>query len=317
MRRRWMKKIAVIDIGTNSMRMLIAQIEANKIIQSYKTLQTTRLGQGINEREITSLAFARNLNALKLFKEQAEKEKVEEILVFGTSALRDASNANNFVQKVKSELGLSIKVLSGKQEAEMGFMGVINEISQDALIIDIGGGSTEFIAGNRDKGIMDMLSIDIGALRITQTYIKNDPIKENEVIKIQEVLQDRLKEMTLLFSSQRSINIIGIGGTITTLSAIKQNMEVYDGEKIHNSKLSKQDVNDILKRLCSLNFEERKRVRGLQPARADIIIAGTMILRCIIGILEIESLMVSEQDNLEGMLFYYMGGKKHIKGIDE
>lgn len=304
-----MRKVGVIDIGTNSMRMLISQIEENSIIKSYKTIQTTRLGQGINEGKITPSAMERNLKALKLFKEQAEEEKIEEILVFGTSALRDASNSKDFIQRVKDQLGLSIKTLSGKQEAEIGFMGAIHGLSQDALVIDIGGGSTEFIIGNSYKGILDMVSIDVGALRITETYIKNDPIKPSEIIEVQEVVQDMLRKNASKFSPQDLINIIGIGGTITTLSAIKQDMEIYNGERIHGSKLSKKDINNILKRLSSLNLDERKKVRGLQPGRADIIIAGTIILKVIMEIMRIDQLMVSDCDNLEGMLYYYLGKK--------
>lgn len=291
------------------MRMLISQIEGNRIISSYKTIQITRLGQGINEGEILPLALERNLNTLKLFKEQAEEEKVEVFLVFGTSALRDASNSKDFIQRAKNELGLTIEILSGKQEAEIGFMGAINELSQEALIIDIGGGSTEFIIGNKDNGILDMISIDIGALRITEAYIKNDPIKIDEVSAIQEAVQDMVRKISSKFSPQRLQDIIGIGGTITTLSAIKQDMEVYNGERIHHSKLTKQDISDILNRLSSLNLGERKRVKGLQPGRADIIIAGTIILKCIMEILEIDNLIVSDSDNLEGMLYYYLEKK--------
>jgi exopolyphosphatase/guanosine-5'-triphosphate,3'-diphosphate pyrophosphatase len=304
-----MKKIGVIDIGTNSMRMLISQIEGNRIINSYKTMQITRLGQGINEGEILPSALERNLKALKLFKEQAEEEQAEEILVFGTSALRDAWNSKDFIQRVKNELGITIEILSGKQEAEIGFMGAIYELSQDALIIDIGGGSTEFIIGDKDYGILDMISIDIGALRITEAYIKNDPIKIEEVSAIKEAVQDMVRKISPKFSPQGSQDIIGIGGTITTLSAIKQDMEVYNSERIHHSKLSKQDVRDILNRLRSLNLDERKKVKGLQPGRADIIIAGTIILKSIMEILEIDNIIVSDSDNLEGMLYYHMEKK--------
>ena len=305
-----MRKIAVIDIGTNSMRFMISKIQRNKVVKSYKTLKTTRIGKGINRNgEISPEALERNFSALKDFKEQGEKEGAREIIVFGTSALRDARNAGEFICMVQRKLGLSIEVLSGEQEAQIGFQGAIEGISGNVLVIDIGGGSTEFIYGNRDRGILAMTSLNLGALRMTESYIHNDPIKKEELL----ALKERIKEMVRGLSPQfyRDNSVIGIGGTITTLSAIKQNMKEYDSKKIHHSKLSIEDVRDVLKRLKALNLEQRKKVWGLQASRADIIIAGIVILEGIMEILEIRELMVSERDNLEGMLYHYLGKKKY------
>lgn len=300
-----MEKIVIIDIGTNSMRFMMSEIQRNQVVKSYKALKTTRIGEGIHQNgEILSKALERNFSALKEFKEQAEKEGVREIIVFGTSALRDAKNAREFICMVQRKLGLSIEVLSGEQEAQIGFRGAIEGISEDALVIDIGGGSTEFIYGNKDKGILGMTSLNLGALRMTESYIRNDPIKEEELL----VLKERIKEMVQGLSPQfyRDNPVIGIGGTITTLSAIKQNMKEYDRKKIHHSKLFIEDVRDLLKRLKTLNLEQRKKVWGLQPSRADIIIAGIVILEEIMETLKIRELMVSERDNLEGMLDHYL-----------
>ncbi len=305
-----MRKIAVIDIGTNSMRFMISKIQRNKVVKSYKTLKTTRIGKGINRNgEISPEALERNFSALKDFKEQGEKEGAREIIVFGTSALRDARNAGEFICMVQRKLGLSIEVLSGEQEAQIGFQGAIEGISGNVLVIDIGGGSTEFIYGNRDRGILAMTSLNLGALRMTESYIHNDPIKKEELL----ALKERIKEMVRGLSPQfyRDNSVIGIGGTITTLSAIKQNMKEYDSKKIHHSKLSIEDVRDVLKRLKALNLEQRKKVWGLQASRADIIIAGIVILEGIMEILEIRELMVSERDNLEGMLYHYLEKKKY------
>ncbi|SJZ49925.1 Ppx/GppA phosphatase family protein [Garciella nitratireducens] len=305
-----MQKIAVIDIGTNSMRYMISEIEQNKIVKCYKTLKTTRIGEGMQQKgEISSQAFDRNLKALKEFKEQAEKQGAKEIIVFGTSALRDAKNAKEFISIVQRKLNLSIEILTGEQEARIGFQGAIEGVLEDVLVIDIGGGSTEFIYGNQKKGILGMTSLNIGALRMKEIYIYHDPVKEEELLilkqRIKETLQEGLSQSFYNMSS-----VMGIGGTITTLSSIKQNMKEYDSKKIHHSKLLIQDVRNILKRLKVLNLEQRKKIVGLQPSRADIIIAGIVILLEIMETLKIEELLVSEKDTLEGMLLFKLRMKK-------
>ncbi|RBP35479.1 Ppx/GppA phosphatase family protein [Garciella nitratireducens] len=305
-----MQKIAVIDIGTNSMRYMISEIQQNKIVKCYKTLKTTRIGEGMQQKgEISSQAFDRNLKALKEFKEQAEKQGATEIIVFGTSALRDAKNAKEFISIVQRKLNLSIEILTGEQEARIGFQGAIEGVLEDVLVIDIGGGSTEFIYGNQKKGILEMTSLNIGALRMKEIYIYHDPVKEEELLilkqRIKETLQEGLSQSFYNMSS-----VMGIGGTITTLSSIKQNMKEYDSKKIHHSKLLIQDVRNILKRLKVLNLEQRKKIVGLQPSRADIIIAGIVILLEIMETLKIEELLVSEKDTLEGMLLFKLRMKK-------
>ena len=154
-----MKKIGVIDIGTNSMRMLVSQIKNGKALDSYKTLQITRLGEGITRGIIIPQTLENNLYHLGQFKEQAIKDGVEDILVFGTSALRDAKNSEDFIKRAKDELGLFIKVLSGEEEGIFGFIGATHGLSKEATIIDIGGGSTEFIVGNKEGKIPYSLSL--------------------------------------------------------------------------------------------------------------------------------------------------------------
>lgn len=307
--KRAMEKIGVIDIGTNSMRLLIALIKKDRIIKSCKSIQTTRIGQEIHEKgRIHPKALERNFKALKEFKEKAEKERVEKVLVFGTSALRDASNAREFIDRVESELDLSIEILGGKQEAEIGFRGAIHGTQKDALVIDIGGGSTELILGDTHEGIINMTSLNIGALRMTKAYIHSDPVTQEEIIALEKEIQESIRKVALPFYGSEIT--IGIGGTITTLSAIKQNMKEYDAKKIHHSKLSIKDIEDILCRLRVLKLEDRKKVWGLQPSRADIIVAGVVILKSIMEILEIDLLRVSESDNLEGMLYHYLEKNK-------
>ena len=300
-----MKKIAVIDIGTNSMRLMIATLKGQQIIDKEKTIETTRMGQDIDKNGyLSEQAMERNFATLKKFVEKANKQGVEKTILFATSALRDAVNRKEFMNRVENELNLKIELLSGEKEAEIGFKGVGHEINIDKLmVIDIGGGSTEFILGNKQEGILNLTSINIGALRMTEKYISQDPINSSELSKLEEYIKKQLLALGQKIALTEELKVVGIGGTITTLSAIKQQMENYDWRKIHRSTLSFEDIRQILGQLISLNLEERKKVKGLQPKRADIIIAGIVILKCIMEIFAIESIMISESDNLEGMVY--------------
>lgn len=304
-----MKKIGVIDIGTNSMRMLVSQVKDGQILDSYKVLQTTRLGEGINQGIILPPAIDKNIDYLKLFKEQAIDDGVEDFLVFGTSALRDAKNSEDFIQRAKVELGLYIKVLSGEEEGMIGFIGATHDLSKEAIIIDIGGGSTEFIVGNKEGGISHSLSLDMGAVRFTEAYVNHDPIIKEEVNMIKKITANIIKRVPSHFYPNGIKDIIGIGGTITSLAAIKQNLEIYDINKVHQSILYRDDLNTFLKRILPLSLKERKNIQGLHPGRADIIIAGSLILKGIMTYLKMEKLLVSDRDNLEGMLYCYLSKK--------
>lgn len=300
-----MKKVAIIDIGTNSMRLMIATINNGQIVDREKTLETTRMGQGIDKNGyLSGETIERNFAALKKFVGIAHKQKVEKIVAFATSALRDASNREEFIHKVEKELSLEIQLLSGEREAEIGFKGVMGEIDTERLlVIDIGGGSTEFILGSKKEGIESLTSINIGALRMTEKFIAHDPISAVELKDLEKNIKEQLLPLKEKLSLMEDAKIVGIAGTITTLSAMKQQMEYYDWRKIHQSTLSFKEIAGILQQLIPLNIEERKKIKGLQPKRADIIIAGIVILKCIMEVFAIESIMISESDNLEGMVY--------------
>lgn len=310
-----MKKIGVIDIGTNSMRMLVSQIKNGKALDSYKTLQITRLGEGITRGIIIPQTLENNLYHLGQFKEQAIKDGVEDILVFGTSALRDAKNSEDFIKRAKDELGLFIKVLSGEEEGIFGFIGATHGLSKEATIIDIGGGSTEFIVGNKEGKIPYSLSLDMGALRFAEAYVHNDPITREEVYRIEKRVTSIIKDVPLQFYPNKKKNIIGIGGAITSLAAIKQNLEVYDTNKVHHSIIFRGDLDIFLKKISPLTLKERKRIQGLHQGRANIIIPGTIILKEIMNYFRVEKLTVSDRDNLEGMLYYYLSKKNFKKSL--
>lgn len=299
-------KIGAIDIGTNSMRLLIADYNNNKIENRKKYINTTRIGQGVDQDGyITNEALERNLKALKEFSDKCNEEKCEKVYCMGTSALRDSKNGQDFINKAKKLTNIDVKIICGEEESNLGFMGVLEgtegDKKEDILVIDIGGGSTEFVVGNED-GIKFCKSENVGALRMTEKFITTDPISDEEFNSMTSFIEDVISSTINKLETMNISKLVGIGGAITSLSAINQQLEVYSMEKVHNSVVTKKDLEKILQNLKIMTLNDKKTLKGLQPKRADIITAGVKILHIIMEKLEIEKIMISEYDNLEGLM---------------
>lgn len=299
-------KIGAIDIGTNSMRLLIADYNDNKIENRKKYINTTRIGQGVDQDGyITNEALERNLKALKEFSDKCNEEKCEKVYCMGTSALRDSKNGQDFINKAKKLTNIDVKIICGEEESNLGFMGVLEgtegDKKEDILVIDIGGGSTEFVVGNED-GIKFCKSENVGALRMTEKFITTDPISDEEFNSMASFIEDVISSTINKLETMNISKLVGIGGAITSLSAINQQLEVYSMEKVHNSVVTKKDLEKILQNLKIMTLNDKKTLKGLQPKRADIITAGVKILHIIMEKLEIEKIMISEYDNLEGLM---------------
>ena len=297
-------RIGAIDIGTNSMRLLIADIIDNEIVNQSKYINTTRMGQDVDSNGIISKeAIDRNIKALKEFYNKAKEERCQEIYCIGTSALRDAKNGNDFVNRAKIDIGIDIEIISGKKESLLGFRGVLKGIKEkeNILVIDIGGGSTEFILGSYDK-ILFARSENIGALRMTEKFIQNDPVKKEELLEMEVFTKKIIKDIKDYLKDKKIDKVVGIGGTMTSISAMNQELEVYSMDKVHNSKVELKDIDNILQKLIYMTLNDKKTLKGLQAKRADIITAGVKILEIIVKELEIDQITISEYDNLEGLV---------------
>ena len=297
-------KIGAIDIGTNSMRLLTTDLIDNKLTNRKKYVNTTRIGQGVNENGfITEEAMERNINALKEYYDKCLDYGCEKIYCMGTSALRDSKNRSEFIKRAKDEAGIDVNVVDGEIEAKLGFSGVTNGIDKegDILVIDIGGGSTEFIFGNKE-GIERNVSINIGALRLTEKYL-SEGYSDSAFSDMREFINEQIKDIVSYLNEKEIECVCGIGGTITSLSAVNQNLEVYSMEKVHGSVITREEVQKMMDKFVSCSDEERKHINGLQPKRADIIAAGTEILICIMDNLSKKEVVVSEYDNLEGIAY--------------
>lgn len=297
-------KIGAIDIGTNSMRLLTTDLIDNKLTNRKKYVNTTRIGQGVDENGfITEEAMERNINALKEYHDKCLDYGCEKIYCMGTSALRDSKNRSEFIKRAKDEAGIDVNVVDGEIEAKLGFSGVTNGIDKegDILVIDIGGGSTEFIFGNKE-GIERNVSINIGALRLTEKYL-SEGYSDSAFSDMRKFINEQIKDIVSYLNEKEIECVCGIGGTITSLSAVNQNLEVYSMEKVHGSVITREEVQKMMDKFVSCSDEERKHINGLQPKRADIIAAGTEILICIMDNLSKKDVVVSEYDNLEGIAY--------------
>ncbi|MBM7623872.1 Ppx/GppA phosphatase family protein [Sporohalobacter salinus] len=294
-----MSKMATIDIGTNSTRLLIAEIKNKQKIKPLVTeLRTTRLGDGVDKyRYLNDEAIERTVEALKEYAELIANYQVDNVKAVATSAVRDVSNQQEFITKVRTDTGIKVEIIDGKQEANLSYLGVVKgldcQLTDANLVLDIGGGSTELIFGTETK-IKEKVSVDVGAVRMTE---KSSDIKMRQEL-IAELLSPVLNELPI-----KSEMLLGVGGTITTLAAIDQQLSPYEPDKVHGYKLELPIIERILSNLRVKTINERKKVIGLQSERADIIVAGIQILLEVMNGLNMSDIIVSEADILEGLVY--------------
>lgn len=294
--------LAAIDIGTNSTRLLIVNYKNGNYKVLERDLIISRLGEGVDKNKyLNKKAVERTISALEKYDKKIKKYDAKKTKIVGTSALRDVKNKDDFIIPLKKRTSFDLNIISGRQEAKYIYKGVKSDIeNNDFLIIDIGGGSTEFIWKNKSKIIEK--SLDIGAVRLTERIIKDSkkPLSNKEKEKIKNIINEILiKEDITKFKTKK---LIGVGGTITTLAAMDLGLKEYDSNKIHKYILSKENIKQIVKQLINSNLSERKKMKGLNESRADIITAGAIILKLIMKILDINEISISERDILFGLI---------------
>ena len=294
----------IIDIGTNSCRLFIAELEntseGKKIKRELvKDVEIVKLGEGVNKtHNLNPNAIKRTLDCLKKYKEKASSYGIENIRAFATSAVRDAENREIFLQEV-SKLGIKIECISGKTEATLNFLGNSLVFKDRILVVDIGGGSTEFTLG-KDKSIDFIQSINIGAVRATEKFFSDNDYSEEKLEKCKAWIRKNLEILKTI--KDRDFKLIGVAGTATTQISVRDKMKIYDSSKVHMATLTLDELKENLSLFLSKNFEERKNIVGLEEKRADVIIAGTLILLTILEELNQDKIIISESDNLSGAI---------------
>ena len=301
-------RLASIDIGTNSIRLLVAECDGEVTRALDRRMVITRLGEGVDETHLLSAAgIERTAAALRDYRSAMDALEPAGLRAAATSALRDCGNRDGFLDLAAGTLGQRPEILSGAEEARVSFIGAVSDIDWErigddgqVLVFDIGGGSTEIIVGNL-HGIA-VRSVDVGCVRMSERFLTMDPPSPVAVGRMESYIVGQIKPVISEILPQGVSPAIGLAGTVTTLSAIKQGLEEYDTDRIHHSTLSRAEVEELFVKLASVDVEERRRVMGIEPGRADIIVGGTAVLRVIMDLAGLEEILVSEKDILDGIV---------------
>ena len=293
-------RVAAVDLGTNSTRLLVADVENGTVSEVARHLKITRLGESVDERRrLLPAPIARVRNVLTDFRREAERLGAERILAIATSAVRDAENGEAFLGEIEWSYGFETRLLSGHDEAELTFRGVgaSRPIDARTLIADIGGGSTELILGG-GEGLRFHDSLDLGCVRTTERFLHADPPSANELARCADAVRAILTERVP--DEMRAETAIGVAGTITSLAALDLGLEEYDPDRVHGHRLSRAGAEEQLERLASVPLAERRRVPALDPDRAPVIVAGAVILRETLNRFGLDAIEASERDILDG-----------------
>ncbi len=292
---------AAIDCGTNSTRLLIG----NAAQSLDRRMQITRLGEGVNASgELNTAAIERTLDVLRGFREVMDSHEIAGSRVVATSAVRDAANRDLFVAGVEGIVGVAPEVLSGEQEAELSFVGAtadLDPVDGPFLVMDIGGGSTEFAVGS--KTMVGGTSIQMGCVRMTEKHIEHDPPLPEELAnclaEVRDHLDDVVREIPAAAMASR---LVGLAGTVSTVAAVEQGLAGYDRDRIHHFVLDKAAVEEIFRTLATESTAERLHNPGLPEGRADVIVGGLCVLVATMRQFGFVECLVSEADILDGLI---------------
>jgi len=292
--------VAALDIGTNSVRLLIAEQSGHEI---ERTMRITRLGQGVDVTgALDPEAIARTTQVLREYRSRIEHFGVQRVRATATSAARDAANSQQFFDAAERALGVRPELLSGEEEARLSFIGATAELPpQDGpfLIIDVGGGSTELVLGTTEPEAL--ISLQLGCVRMTERHLKADPPTTPQLDACLADIRSQLGAARATIDMRRVRRVIGLAGTVTALSALELGLAHYDASRTHHSTLTRNQVEAWFERLSRMDVAERRRVLA-EPQRADVILGGTAVLLTLMRELGIAELLVSEHDILDGLV---------------
>ena len=301
------RRSAFFDIGTNTILCLIAEIRDTGRFRVLDDLaEIAGLGKGVDQTGLISAeAQERALQTLTRFVDQCRSLDVKEMIAVGTSALRDAKNSTQVRAAFRDRLGLEVRVLSGAEEAAYSYLAVQRGLAlpqRELLVIDVGGGSTEFVRGN-DSAVSRAVSIDIGSVRLTERFLRSDPVKPDEVALMSEAIDRELAGLP-----ERGIDfgpacaLVGIAATFTTLAAMEKRLATYSHAEVHGSRLTIQQVRTQVLALQGKTIAERRRMIGLEAKRAEVIFAGARLIEKIMDFYHGENAIVSDQGVRYGLL---------------
>lgn len=308
-----MTRVAAIDCGTNSIRLLVADCDpaTGELVDLDRRMTIVRLGQGVDRTgRLAPEALERTFAACREYAEVIKEHGAERLRFVATSASRDAENRDEFVRGVKDILGVEPEVITGDQEAEFSFTGATRELSghehlpRPFLVVDIGGGSTEFVVG--EEHVRAARSVDVGCVRMTERHLVSggavtDPPTEEQIAAMRADIEAALDLAEQTVPLREARTLVGLAGSVTTVSAIAQELPEYDSARIHHSRISREKVREITEWLLHSTHAERAAVPSMHPGRVDVIAAGSLVLLSIMDRIGAEEVVVSEHDILDGI----------------
>ena len=297
------ERVASIDIGTNTILLLIAEAEHGQLKPLLEQETIVRLGEGLQKSgSLSPEAMNRGFDTLDQYMEHCRRMGVQKIFAAGTSALRDARNSKEFTDSIKEKLNLSIEIISGEEEAQLSFLAVardIHESEKTILVVDVGGGSTEFILGKGNQ-IIQWVSLPLGSVRFTEQYLISDPVRENEWDRMEKDIRRLFVDLP---RSGEPPFMVAVGGTATTLTSVELGLKEFSVEKIHHFVLTKESLRNQLSFYRSKTIDERRKIPGLFPNRADVILAGGAIFYFTMEKYECSSTLISCHGIRHGLLY--------------
>src|SRR4051794_37130340 len=302
-----MTRVAAVDMGTNSTRLLVADVDgpgrdANLVTIDRRT-NITRLGQGVDrDRRLHPDAIKRTLDVLREYRTVIDEAGVELVRATATSAARDASNRDELFDATERVLGARPELLAGEEEARLEFIGATANLNEPApfFVLDVGGGSTEFIIGSDEPD--GLCSIDMGCVRLTEQFLHSDPPAAEELSQAVSVVRDQLADVgRALPSSWDAATLVGTAGTVWTLAAIELGVDAARSDEIDHFRLTRRAVEDVFRTLATEPLEQRRHNPGLEPGRVDVIVGGAIVVVSVMRQWGYDPLLVSEADILDGL----------------
>jgi exopolyphosphatase / guanosine-5'-triphosphate,3'-diphosphate pyrophosphatase len=295
-------RVAVVDIGTNSTRLLIADVDGAELDEVERRTTVTNLGRGVDHTNVLCTdAIDDACNVIADYKARYEELGAERVLAIATSAVRDADNGEAFIAELRERFGMDAQLLTGEEEAHLTYLGATARRPTDetTLVFDIGGGSTELIVGQgTDVGFHT--SLQAGTIRHSERHLTADPPHPHELEELADDVRSLIEDAIASGPGARGIAAIAVAGTPTSLAAIDQQLDPYDPTRVHGYRLGMRPIQKMLSRLSALPLAERLRIPGLHPGRAPTIVAGTVILVQVMRAFGLDEIEVSEQDILHG-----------------
>jgi exopolyphosphatase/guanosine-5'-triphosphate,3'-diphosphate pyrophosphatase len=303
--------VAAIDCGTNSTRLLVVDPDGRQL---ERMMRITRLGQGVDrENRLAPEAIDRTVAVLAEFRSVIDSCGVERVRMVATSAVRDAQNGAAFVQAATDAVGVPPEVISGAAEGGLAFAGAVEDLSPmdgDIVVVDIGGGSTELIVGRGSD--VSAVSLQLGCVRITERFFHQDPPTSDEISAARQSISEELaggeRELHRLVDSGLPRRLVGLAGTVSTLSALNQALPEYDFDRLHHSVMAMGDVHRMCGELARLSNAQRRHLMGMVPGREDVILGGALVLESVMERYSFRHVIVSQRDILDGIAASLRGG---------